>query len=179
MGVPMINRNMEMMKELDDEGKLFDYREYTTRCESLELEPVSLHRFCENTGAIKVGLSMFGKDDWQKSFIAVYDEIARQQKIENESATTLKPEKRNKFSCCGGGEKKSPSMLKKIKNYKETMVRWYEAGRPVVDMKEFVDRLAICGGCESLKEYECTECGCPMDKKAKMDIDKLCELNKW
>lgn len=81
--------------------------------------------------------------------------------------------------CCGQGKKQSPPMLKKIKNYKETMVRWYKAGRPIVDIRELAERLAICGGCASLKGYECTECGCPMDNKAKMDIDNLCELNKW
>lgn len=81
--------------------------------------------------------------------------------------------------CCGQGEKKSPSMLKKIKNYKETMIRWYTAGRPVVSVSVLADRLMICSGCSSLKDYECTECGCPIDTKAKMGIDKLCELNKW
>lgn len=80
--------------------------------------------------------------------------------------------------CCGRG-KKSPSMVKKAKNYAKTMARWVKAGRPIVSVKVFADRLVICGGCESLKGYECMECGCPMDSKAKMNIDKLCELNKW
>jgi hypothetical protein len=80
--------------------------------------------------------------------------------------------------CCGQG-KKSPSMLKKAKNYAKTMARWIKAGRPIVELRELASRLSICGGCASLKGYECTECGCPMDSKAKMNIDKLCELNKW
>lgn len=80
--------------------------------------------------------------------------------------------------CCGQG-KKSPSMLKKAKNYTKTMTRWIKAGRLIVDMKTFATRCTICSTCESLKSYECMECGCPMDSKAKMNIDKLCELNKW
>jgi hypothetical protein len=81
--------------------------------------------------------------------------------------------------CCGDNEPESPSMLKKANNYRKTMTRWFKAGMPVVSLRVFAERLTVCGRCDSHKGYECTECGCPMDNKAKMNIDKLCELNKW
>ncbi len=111
--------------------------------------------------------------------IAALDSIGLQYKTMKRPDVADLPKAPKGKGCCGRGEKESPSMLKKIKNYKETMIRWYGAGRPVVSMRIFADRLNICAGCDSRKGYECTECGCPMDIKAKMDIDKLCELNKW
>lgn len=96
-----------------------------------------------------------------------------------EAIARIKSNKPKGEGCCGQGNKKSPSLLKKANNYRKTMTRWIKAGRPIVDMKTFAKRLIICGACKSLKSYECMECGCPMDTKAKMDIDKLCELNKW
>ena len=86
----------------------------------------------------------------------------------------------NKKGCCGQNDKKSPSMMKKIKNYTETMTRWIAAGRPIVAMKVYANRLLICSDCDSLiKDTECSKCGCPMEFKAKMDLKGLCELNKW
>ena len=95
-----------------------------------------------------------------------------------EAVARIGKPKENSEGCCGQG-KKSPSLSTKAKNYIKTMARWTKAGRPIVGMITFAKRLSICGDCPSLKSYECTECGCPMDLKAKMDIDKLCELKKW
>jgi hypothetical protein len=81
--------------------------------------------------------------------------------------------------CCGQGKKKEPSLIKKAQNYTKTMARWIKEGRPIVSLRVLSERLLICSGCDSLQDYVCIECGCPMDTKAKMDIDKLCELNKW
>ena len=102
--------------------------------------------------------------------------IKEQKPLEISPATV--PNSKPKDGCCGQS-KQSPSMIKKAKSYAKTMARWYKAGSPIVSLRVFADRLVVCGRCDSLKNYECTECGCPMDNKAKMGIDKLCELNKW
>jgi hypothetical protein len=81
--------------------------------------------------------------------------------------------------CCGGG-KKSPSMLRKAKAYIKLMREWYKVGAPLVDKKIVIERLNICRVCDSLiKDWECSECGCPMMEKSKMDMKNLCKLNKW
>ena len=62
-------------------------------------------------------------------------------------------------------------MLRKARNYAQTMARWYKAGKPLADKKVVVERLEICRICDSLiKDWECSECGCPMMEKAKMGI---------
>ena len=81
--------------------------------------------------------------------------------------------------CCGQ-DKQSPSLSKKAMNYAKTMARWIAAGKPIVAMKAYANRLLICSDCDSfIKDTECSECGCPMEFKAKMDLKGLCELNKW
>lgn len=98
---------------------------------------------------------------------------------DTEATTRTKPNKSKSKEPCCGQSKKSPSMMKKVANFASTTKKWIKAGMPVVDIRELIKRLDICSSCDSLKEYTCMECGCPMDRKAKMDIDKLCELNKW
>ena len=165
----MINNNMEMVKNLKNS---FDYKEYVQACKSEGIEPRDLNSYCMGIGILMVGLEMFGKKDWQDSYTKVYAEMRKED---------AKPKVKNpKSSCCGGGEKKSPSMIKKAKNYAKTMAKWMKAGRPKVSTAVYAERLGICATCgECIRDEECSICGCPMRDKAMMGLEKLCELNKW
>ena len=49
-----------------------------------------------------------------------------------------------------------------------------------VTLSEYKDRLDKCSRCMFFNEtnWECTECGCYVDKKAKMSTEK-CPDNRW
>lgn len=168
----MINNNIDMIQSM---VKPFNYEEYVALCKKNNIQAVDLNRFCLGMGTLAVAKVRYPGMDLQEAYSKTFQDMYAQVEVIGDKEVT----KPKKSSCCGQDNKKSPSLRSKVKNYTKTMARWIKAGRPIVDMETFAKRLIVCGTCESLKSYECTECGCPMDSKARMDIDKLCELKKW
>jgi len=169
----MINKNMSMIKQMQN---IYDYDEYVSLCKKNDIEPNDLNRFCMGIGTLMCGRNKYPELDWQEAYIQTFEDMNAQEKKERPA----QPMTKKKSSCCGQGEKKSPSMLKKAKNYTKTMAAWVKAGMPRVNMNTYANRLLVCSDCEELiKDAECSKCGCPMKDKAIMDMDNLCELNKW
>ena len=173
----MINNNMEMLKQMDNP---FSYEEYLSKCKILNIESADLQRFCLGIGHLMVGLEMFGREDWQRSYIAVFDEIARLQKIENEpSVAAGKTKKKKKSSCCGQGEKKSPNLAQKGINFAKALTEHIMTGKKHVPDSVYFQRLEKCRKCPSkLEGFVCAECGCYMGIKASW-AEQKCKLSKW
>lgn len=171
----MINNNMEMIRQLSNLG---DYEEYLRLCHKTKVVPASERMYSHGIGVLIRGLIKYPELSWQEAYMQMYKDFTKEADGDT-SDNVVTEETREPKRCCDQGEKKSPSMIKKAKNYVITMKAWIKAGMPVVDITTLANRLSICGKCESLKDYECIECGCPMDAKAKMDMKNLCELNKW
>jgi hypothetical protein len=182
------NLEMEMRRMIRRTGIILelgnphDYNEYVTACEKEGIEDYfTLRQYPERVGRLLIATFMYPDNTGSEALQLLVGDMKKEDEVDEARVVIHKdsPTPRPKSSCCGRG-KKSPPMLKKAKNYAKTMARWIKAGRPVVSMATLSHRLSICGGCDSLiKDRECSKCGCPMIEKAKMDIDKLCELNKW
>ena len=174
----MINNNFDLIESLKNP---IDYDEYSSACIEKRVEVLSYDRFCLGIVSYNRAKKVYPNLPIQEAYMKVFQNInAKAETIQAEEKEKAKTEPLKKESCCGGGKKKSPSMIRKARNYAKTMARWIKAGRPVVSLSALAQRLSICGKCESLiKDRECSECGCPMIVKAEMDIDRLCELNKW
>ena len=72
-----------------------------------------------------------------------------------------------------------PSILQMIKNYTTDTWDYIAEGCPPTPAAEYKQRIEICNDCPSITDtFKCSECGCPMLKKAKRQTAK-CPLNKW
>lgn len=174
----MINRNIDMIKQM---GNLFDYKEYLSKCKEFDVEPVDLQRFCVGMGTLMVGLEMFGKEDWQESYIAAFDEIAKRQKLEVSPTTVLPSSKKKKSDCCPDKEekKKSPNILQRGMTLAKATTEHIITGMKHVEPDEYMRRLSICKTCPSREEgFVCRECGCYMGIKASW-AEQKCLNNKW
>ena len=171
-------RRTEIILELSDPH---DYNEYVTACEKEEIEDYfTLRQYPDRAMRVLMATFMYPDNTGSEALQLLIGDMKKEDEV-NESHTVIRKSgsHRPKSSCCGGDEK-SPSMIKKARNYIETKIRWKKAGSPLVDIDAYIKRLTICSGCNHFNEkWECNKCGCPMIEKAKMDIDKLCELNKW
>ena len=69
-------------------------------------------------------------------------------------------------------------------NFATAMAKWVAAGRPMRTHDEIAERLAICHGCERLKNDVCLSCGCQCIE-TEIVMNKLtlatekCPLGKW
>jgi hypothetical protein len=72
------------------------------------------------------------------------------------------------------------STLQMIKNYTVDTWDYIAEGCPPTPKNEYDKRIEICNACPSIihETFKCSECGCPMAKKAKRQT-ATCPLNKW
>ena len=152
----------------------FSYEEYADSCHKHDTKPLILGEYITEVGKYVVALNTYKGKTPKEAHDAINRTLDKIDRFKNGE----KPKK--KTSCCGQGEKKSPSLIKKAKNYTKTMAAWVGAGMPKVKMNTYANRLNICSTCEAIiNDSECSKCGCPMMDKAIMDMENLCELNKW
>lgn len=67
-----------------------------------------------------------------------------------------------------------------IRNYTVDTWDYIAEGCPPTPKDEYDKRIEICNACPSIihETFKCSECGCPMAKKAKRQT-AVCPLNKW
>lgn len=168
-----------MIKKMDD---IFDYEEYLVRCKESGVEPVCFSSFCSGIGTLLFGLGIFGKEDWQKSYIAMYDKIAKSQKEDSivlEGKLTTIYEPISKKSSWGGAKKKKPNLLQRGVNLAKATTEHIITGMKHVEPDEYMRRLEVCRGCSSrLEGFVCKECGCYMGIKASW-AEQKCKRDKW
>ena len=72
------------------------------------------------------------------------------------------------------------NILQMIKNYTVDTWDYIAEGCPPTPKEEYNKRVEICSNCPSIVigQFRCSECGCPMAKKAKRQT-ATCPLNKW
>ena len=65
---------------------------------------------------------------------------------------------------------KPPSILKMIANFAISMAEFIAKGAPIVNMRDYKQRVRACGNCPHLKtkRMQCGLCGCFVEHKAKM-----------
>lgn len=76
---------------------------------------------------------------------------------------------------------KSPSLVQKSKNLKETVLKWKSAGYPIADSYEYNRRMNHCKKCPFFKNLpiggQCLKCGCYSIKL--WILTSKCPINKW
>ena len=67
----------------------------------------------------------------------------------------------------------------RIIRFIKAIVRYIRFGRRV-SIDEYINRLTICKDCNNFddEKWVCKNCGCYLDKKAKMNTEK-CPDGKW
>lgn len=65
---------------------------------------------------------------------------------------------------------KPPSTLQMIANFAKAMVTFIGKGAPIVNLKDYKQRINACGECPHLRKnhMRCGLCGCYVEHKAKM-----------
>jgi hypothetical protein len=165
----MINKNMDMIKQMND---LLDYDEYVSLCKTNKVEPRELRQFIMGVGALLYARNKWPDMDWQEAYTKAHKEIRKQQGLDA-------GEKKGKKGCKKQKEKQMPSLLQKGKNFAKAATEHIKSGRQHADKNEYLRRLNICGKCNSLTdEWDCMECGCKMKIKAGW-LESECSLNKW
>ena len=80
----------------------------------------------------------------------------------------------------GGPDVTPPPLKDQIVGFAKSFAGWIKEGAPVVEPKEYMERLTTCHTC---KDYDsskdrCNHCGCTMRMKAKMKTSE-CPIKKW
>jgi len=76
-------------------------------------------------------------------------------------------------------QKIKPNILQMIKNYSVDTWDYIKEGCPPTQKEEYEKRIETCNSCPAITDtFKCSECGCPMLKKAKRQT-AVCPLNKW
>ena len=73
------------------------------------------------------------------------------------------------------------NILELVKSFTSDLTEFVKQGAPIVNPKEYEERLKICDDCEYKidgKLPKCGKCGCYLSVKARMKTTE-CPINKW
>lgn len=165
----MINNNTDMILSMKD---MEDYEEYVSLCKEKEIPYSEVAGFSYGIFMLKRGMRKHPELSPQEAYLKIIHETDK-RKENNEPVTPKK-------GCCGNKKDKPlPPISKRVKNYVEAKFEHIVAGKPLVDVDEFLRRISICKKCDSFNaDYHCAECGCPMNIKATWS-EQNCSLEKW
>ena len=170
----MINNNMGMLKQMNN---IFDYAEYVSMCKIKDTQMQDLHSFCVGIGTLMVGRSKYPELGWQEAYLKAFHDSNEQDEEEINLHNSIADKK-----CCGDKEKdeRPLGLIEAGKNLIKATKEHISKGMSHVPHEEHLRRLAICKGCEWVKDgFQCGQCHCFMGIKAGWDIKDGCKLNKW
>lgn len=72
----------------------------------------------------------------------------------------------------------SPGLIRSGLNLAAAIAKYIAAGCPRVTEQIYTERLTICGECNLCRRGKCLNCGCYVERKAKMATE-ACPLAKW
>ena len=172
----MINRNIDRIEKLKDP---LDYDGYSKQCEENGVQVLDYDRFCLGIVTYIKAKKVYPDMPIQEAYIKIFDDIAKQQKIEDAPATVLPPSKKKKKSDCCPDKNKAPNLAQKGLNFAKALTEHIITGKKHVAPDEYMNRLLICKSCpERAEGFVCSKCGCYMGIKASW-AEQKCELKKW